>query len=246
MSVIRHPSAKARPEESLADEPIVRRILAGEGGLFELLMRRYNQRLFRVARGILGDDAEAEDVVQEAYVNAYRHLDQFSGRARFATWLTKIAVHEASARARRRRRFTALESLRTEDHPSRQRGEEPMSPAPSPESSTSTEEMRRILEKLIDALQPAQRSVFVLREMEGLTTQETADCLGISPEAVKVRLHRSKRSLRRDLISTVGLAASGAYPFLGPRCDRMVVRVLTRLQLPLPESLPGSGDKNPD
>jgi RNA polymerase sigma-70 factor, ECF subfamily len=209
------------------DEEIVRRVLAGEGALFERIMRRYNQRLFRVVRSILGNDTEAEEVVQQAYVNAYLHLGQFKGEARFSTWLTRIAVHEASASSRRLRRFTGIGNA--------EEGERPMmSTDPDPERLAASAEMSRLLERLIDALPPANRTVFVMREVEGLSTSETAECLGITPDAVKVRLHRGKAALRKEILGQAGQAATAAFPFLGARCDRMIEAVFARLDLPLP------------
>ena len=240
MIALQGPRAEVRVTETPTDEEIVRRVLAGEGALFELIMRRYNQRLYRVARSVLGDDAEAEEVVQQAYVNAYVHLGQFGGQAKFATWLTKIALYEAYARARRRTRHTSLESpdpRRCLNGENGEIGETMMSTSPDPERTAAAAEMRVLLEKIIDALRPSYRAVFMLREVEGLDTAETAACLGISAEAVKVRLHRSKAMLRKELDARDGLVASSAFPFLGARCDRMVRQVFARLNLPMPEAV---------
>ena len=230
------PRTEEQVPETLTDEEVVRRILAGESALFKLIMRRYNQRLYRVVRSVLRDDDEAEDAVQQAYVNAYLHLGQFGGRARFATWLTKIAVYEAYSRARRRDRYTNLESAEMESRLPGETGDRMMSANPDPERLVATAELRELLEKLIDSLPSNYRTVFVLREVEGLSTIETAECLGISPEAVKVHLHRGKATLRKELHAQAGLATSSAFPFLGARCDRIVQGVFTRLNLPLPEA----------
>ncbi len=229
---------KTPADASLPDEQVVLRVLAGDGALFELIMRRYNQRLFRVVRSILGDDAEAEEVVQQAYVNAYAHLGQFAGEAKFATWLTRIAVHEAWARSRRRRRQSGFERADSDGEAAAEDGDAMISPAPDPERQAAISETRRLVEQSVDALRPAYRAVFVLREVEGLSTSETAECLGITPEAVKVRLHRSKAFLREDLYRRAGLEASNAFPFLGARCDRMVRAVLERLGLCEPRETP--------
>jgi RNA polymerase sigma-70 factor (ECF subfamily) len=169
----------------------------GETALFEILMRRYNQRLYRVARAILKDDGEAEDVMQQAYVNAYVHLHQFAERASFSTWLTKIAVYEALARSGRRgavERLTVFES-----------GEDTMTsipaPAPDPEHQAFASELRSLLESAVDSLPEHHRVVFTLRQVEGLSTAETAECLGISEESVKTRLHRARAQIRNDLSS---------------------------------------------
>jgi len=210
----------------LSDDDVVRRVLAGETALFEALMRRYNQRLYRVARAILRDDSEAEDVMQHAYVQAYTHLGQFAGRSSFATWLTRIAVHEALARARRRRR-----DLPT--HPLAEPGEEAMvtlkSEDPNPEQLALQGELCALLESSIEGLPVAYRSVLVLREVEGLSTAETADCLEITEDAVKTRLHRARALLREELFERAGIAAATAFSFHLSRCDRIVATVFQRL-----------------
>jgi len=212
--------------EPLSDEEVVRRIRGGEGALFEVLMRRYNQRLYRVARAIVRDDAEAEDVMQQAYVSAYTHLDQFAERARFSTWLTRIAVHEALARNRRRGRLREMDAMAETDASGvwTSRGLDP-------EQQALTAELRRALEASLDALPESHRSVFVLREVEGLDTAETAECLGLSEDNVKTRLSRSRAMLRRQLFERAGLATSDVFSFHLSRCDRIVGAVLARLSL---------------
>lgn len=211
---------------ALSDLEVVRRVLAGERPLFEILMRRYNQRLFRVARSILRDPAEAEDVMQHAYVEAYRHLDQFAGRAQFSTWLTKIAVYEALSRSRRRTRLSPPPGAAFPE-------EDPMSAVPSadpdPEQQAAVTEARALLEAAIRDLPEAYRSVFVLREIEALSTAETAACLDVSEEVVKTRLHRARAFLREGLLQRVGEAARTAFPFHLSRCDVVVAAVFARL-----------------
>ncbi len=216
-----------RPEwKALSDEEVVRRVRAGDAPLFEVLMRRHNQRLYRVARAIVRDNAEAEDVMQHAYVEGYLHIDQFAGRSAFSTWLTKIAVYEALARVRRRGREPLAEPLPGSD-------EDAMStvrsPQPDPEQQALQGEARALLEAAIDALPAAYRSVFVLREVEGMSTAETADCLDVSGEVVKTRLHRARAFLREDLLARAGVAASTAFSFHLSRCDRVVAAVFARL-----------------
>ncbi len=215
--------------ESLSDEDVVRRVRAGEGALFEILMRRYNQRLFRIARAILKDPAEAEDVMQQAYVNAYVHLAQFADRAKFATWLTRIAIHEALARARRRGRFTEIEGMENDEAHAELR-----SRIPDPERQAFTAEVRQALEVSLDSLPAIYRSVFVLRDVEGLSTAESAECLAVTEEVVKTRLHRARAMLREELLERAGLAARDAFPFFAPRCDLLVAAVLERLDLTPP------------
>lgn len=212
-------TASASQLTAATDEDIVARVLGGETALFELLMRRHNQRLYRVARGIVGDDAEAEDVTQEAYVRAFQHLGQFAGRARFSTWLTRIAVHEASARRRRRgRQIDVAESM-------------PVlaSTAAGPEQRAADQELGRAIEAAMDALPAVYGAVFMLREVEGLSTAETAACLEINEETVKTRLHRARALLRNHITARIGPAARESFQFAGARCDRTVAAVMARI-----------------
>jgi len=208
----------------------VDRVRAGETGLYELLMRRYNQRLFRAIRSIVIDDLEAEDVLQETWVRVYEHLDQFAGRAAFPTWVTRIAFHEALARLRRSKLWTALEDSEGELMPEANR-RQPLSE--TPEAQAMRGQLGQILQSAVDALPETYRMVFVLREVEQLSTIETAECLGLSEEAVKTRLHRSRAVLRRELQDRMGPAIAETYAFLGTRCDRMAARVLERIGAPL-------------
>ena len=206
---------------SLSDREVVVRVLAGDRALFEILVRRYNQRLFRIARGILGNDAEAEDVVQEAHVRAFDALGTFRGDGKFATWLTRIAVHEAMARAKKSRRLVAVDDPEPRERPGTSDGD--------PERRVGNRELAGILGRAVDALPGTLRPVFVLREVEGLSTEETADALGISAENVRVRLHRAKAALREDLDAALGRETRRLYLFDGERCDRIVERVLGRI-----------------
>jgi RNA polymerase sigma-70 factor (ECF subfamily) len=210
--------------QPLSDEDVVSRVLGGETELYEIIMRRYNQRLYRVAWSIVHNAAEAEDVIQDAYVRAYTNLCQFAGQAKFATWLTRIAVNEAQARLRRARRQVQMPVDRNDEERQFPSGE------PSPEARASEDEARTLLESAIGALPPDYRSVFMLREVEGLSTAETAECLEINEDNVKVRLHRSRRMLREELSARTGVANSSAFQFLGERCDRTVRTVLARIQ----------------
>ena len=208
-----------------SDDALVPRILAGESALFERIMRRHNQRLFRAARAILNDDAEAEDVMQETYARAFAHLGQFRGEAQLGTWLVRIAVHEAFARARRRRRLAPLppgDDMETLPMPDR-------SMPIDPEREANNAELRRLLEHAIDELPETYRTVFVLREVEGLSTATTAECLGVSEEVVKTRLSRARLRLRDGLYERAGAQASSAFTFGAERCDRIVAAVMTRL-----------------
>jgi RNA polymerase sigma-70 factor (ECF subfamily) len=208
----------------LSDDAIVHQVLAGSTALFELLMRRYNERIYRTARAIVRDDREAEDVMQQAYVNAFSNLRQFKGQAQFSTWLTRIAVNEALARLRRRDRYTPLDDNQPERETLMAKN-----PAPDPERQAFGAELRELLESAIDRLPDGSREVFVLREVEDLSTAETAASLGVSEDVVKTRLSRARAALRRDLFERTGAVASDAFRFLRPRCDRVVEQVLARL-----------------
>lgn len=212
--------------DGLRDEEVVRRVAEGEPALFEIIMRRYNQRLFRVTRAIVRDDVEAEDVLQQTYVNAFTHLHQFAGTARFSTWLTRIATYEALARLRRRGRYVEVEPMGGD-------GDEPFrSAGPDPEQQAFAGELRQALEASLDALPQAYRTVFVLREVEGLSTAEAAECLEVTEDVVKTRLHRARALLREDLFQRAGLSASAVFSFHAVRCDRVVAAVFARLGLP--------------
>ena len=212
--------------EVMPDEEVVRRVVEGEIALFELIMRRYNQRLYRVARAILRDDAEAEDVMQDAYVRAYGHLSQFAGRSQFATWLTRIAVHEALARVQRRKKTDQLAANEWND------GEGEMNipaTALNPEEQLSASELGRALESAILSIPEQYRLVLMMRDVEQLSTTETASALDLSEENVKVRLHRARAMVRKNLFAQAGSEAPRAFGFMGERCDRVVARVLARI-----------------
>jgi RNA polymerase sigma-70 factor, ECF subfamily len=202
---------------------VVRRVRGGEPALFEVLMRRYNQRVFRAIRSVLREDHETEDAMQQAWLNAYSHLGQYQGTASFSTWLTRIALNEALGRAGgRRRHMTSIDEVPEEDEGMR-------SKTPGPESRAADRELGRMLEEAVDELPDLYRSVFVLREIEGMSTADAALALGASEEAVKVRLHRARLALRDGLYAKAGSAAPGAFAFLGWRCDRMVASVLGQI-----------------
>jgi RNA polymerase sigma-70 factor (ECF subfamily) len=194
--------------------------------LFEILMRRYNQRLYRMSRMILRDDGEAEDVMQDAYVRAYEHLNQFAGKAAFSTWLTRIAIHEALARKRRRSRMDELDAMPANG--------ETMSilksSDPSPEAGSANAEARQMLEEAVDQLPEAYRSVVVMREVEDMSVAETADSLGVSEAVVKTRLHRAHAMLRKALYARAKGRATDLYQFHAVRCDRVVKAVFERIK----------------
>lgn len=211
--------------EGWTDEEIVDQVRNGTTALYELIVRRYNQRLYRVARAILRDDAEAEDVMQEAYVRAFQHLNQFEGRAPFASWLTRIAVHEALARLRSRQKIQQF------DEPGDDAEMEVaiVEKSPDPEQQTSNQELARLLEQELLQLPEQYRTVMMLRDVEDLSTAETAEALGLTEENVKVRLHRGRSMMRRNLTERIGVRAKEAFPFMGARCDRVTSAVLQRI-----------------
>lgn len=217
-----------------SDTALVAAILAGDDSAFETLMRRHNRLLFRTARAILANDADAEEAVQEAYLKAYLKLAGFAGTARLSTWLVKIAVNESLARLRRRMPGAAPDGVPWDETAESQMTADAPTTTPSPEAAAAQGELRRCLEAAIDALPQAQRSVFMLRAVEEFSTEDTAECLGIPPETVKTRLHRARRQLRRRLQRRAQSALSDTFPFAGARCDRIVARVLQRLRIEPP------------
>jgi RNA polymerase sigma-70 factor (ECF subfamily) len=210
----------------LDDETVIGRVKQGETALFEIVMRRYNQRLYRIIRSILGTDSDVEDVLQEAYLKAYGHLDQFEGRSSFATWLTKIAVYEAMARARWGRRFQPLVVATRDDE---SRVVELRSSLPSPEQNAAQHELMRLIEEAVDHLPDSFREVFVMREIEQMNQAETAECLGLKEETVKTRLHRARGHIESYLLKRAGQGIRTAYSFGDSRCTRIVTIVLQEI-----------------
>lgn len=219
-----------QPLSQLSDAQLVSRICNGESALFELIMRRNNRRLFRIARGILGNDAEAEDAVQEAYLCAWFKLRQFRGPEGFASWLCQIMTNEALMRRRRRKNvhLTTLDTVDESDN------EEPAmadlrSPNDGPEVALYDRQLCQLLERAVDDLPEVYRDVFVLRELEQLSVADTARCLGIEAGAVKTRVHRARRLLQNNLKGGLSAALKGAFDFDGARCDRLVAGVMQRI-----------------
>lgn len=211
------------------DEEIVRSVLEGKLLLFEILMRRHNQRIYRAIRGVLRDDAECEDVMQETYVSAFAHLSQFAGRAKFSTWLTRIAVNQAIKRYSARGEFNLVELEESE-------GADRAWPAfgsnlSTPEGDASRCELIGLLEEAILALPLPYRAVVMLRDMEEMSTSETAEALSLSDSNVRVRLHRAHQLLREELLARVGASSAKAFGFHARRCDFVVQAVLARLAL---------------
>lgn len=219
--------------QNLTDEEVVQRVLSGDQSMFELLMRRHNQRIYRAVRSVLRNADEAEDVMQQAYVNAYSHLSQFAREAKFSTWLLRIAMNEAFARVRRRG-LVVIESDCGE--PCEETMRESQTSTPSPEAETLNRELRRVLEEQILALPETYRAVFIFREVEGLSTAETAECLSVSEDVVKTRLHRARAMLRDSLYKRAGVSLDSLFTFLDRRCDRLVETVFSRIASLTPQA----------
>jgi len=215
--------------ERTSERELIGLACGGSGAAFGEIMRRNNQRLFRAARGVTGTDWEAEEVVQDAYVSAFRALGTFREEATLATWLTRIVINEAQGRLRGRRETLPLSAL--DDN----MGEIIQFPGlaidVNPERQAALGELRTLLEGAIDALPPAFREVFILRHVEGLSTEETARVLSIGEETVKTRLHRARTRLQHALHEQLAPALKDTFPFEGERCQRLTRTVLQRLGL---------------
>ncbi|PWE17175.1 RNA polymerase sigma factor [Marinicauda salina] len=227
----RAPASQPQAATSTADETdLVRRARNGDEAAVREIIRRNNQRLFRAARGLLDSDHEAEDVVQEAYVKAFTRLDGFDGRAALSTWLTRIAVNAALSRLRKRRPTADLEAI---DMHANQNGGQilpfPSNP-PDPEASAARAEARRFIEQALNGLPAAFRLVFILRDVQGLTTEEAAEAMGVKPQTVKTRLFRARRLIREAIDGSLEAGFSGLYPFDGARCANLADRVVAALR----------------
>jgi RNA polymerase sigma-70 factor (ECF subfamily) len=210
-----------------SDSALVQRIAADDHAAFERLMRRHNSRLFRIARAILKDDAEAEDAVQDGYLDAYRHIADYRGEAQVTTWLTRIVINQALMRLRRHKRERAVVQF---PHRGAADALEPREvvdrKAESPATAMLRSEIRTVVESRIDELPAAFRAVFVMRDVEEMTMQETADCLGIPAATVRTRLFRARALLRESLARDIDTATLEVFGFAGERCDRIIARVI--------------------
>ncbi|MDB5464751.1 MAG: polymerase sigma-70 factor,ECF subfamily [Phenylobacterium sp.] len=213
----------------LPEADLVAKAKAGDREAFRAIMTRCNQRLFRIARAVVRDEAEAEDVLQEAYVRAFAAIAGFRGEAGIATWLTRIVLNEAHGRLRRRRTMVELDELETAQTGAQVLDFPGMARSDDPEADAARAQIRRILERAVDALPEPFRLVFILREIEELSAEETARHLDLKVETVKTRLHRARRRLRETLDAQLADVMVGAYPFLGTRCERITQAVLRRL-----------------
>jgi len=214
------------PPDTLSDAELVTRALRREGAAFRIIMTRHNQRLYRLARGIVGRAGEAEDVVQEAYVRAFRNLQTFRGDSALSTWLSRIVINEALGRlrkAKREGRAAALQAAQAEII------QFPGNAGDDPERTMAQRQILHLVEEATDRLPAPFRAVFVARVIEGLSIEETAELLGIKPETVKTRLHRARQMVRKDLDAQIGPVLMDAFPFAGRRCERLTDAVMRRL-----------------
>lgn len=215
------PQSEAALETS--DEELVERVRLGDRLAFELLMRRNNRRVYRAVRTVLRDGSEVEEVMQQTYLLAFSHLDQFQGNSRWSTWVCRIAFNEALARLRQRGRFVSIDASEAAAP------EAWHAPAPDPERQLRARELGRLVEETIDGLPDIYRSVLIFREIDGLTTLETATILSVEENVVKTRLHRARALLRDAIERRIGQQVDDAYAFEARRCDRVVTAVLARL-----------------
>lgn len=205
---------------------LVHRAMAHEADAFRAIIKTHNQRLYRIARGVVRSDSEAEDIVQEAYVRAFAALATFRGDASLATWLSRIVINEALGRLRKRRRTVAMPA-----NPEAQIIQFPLNPSDDPERTMAQRQILRLVERATDNLPDVYRTVFIARVVEGLNIEETADLLGVRPETVKTRLHRARALVRKALDDEIGPVLLDAFPFAGRRCERLTEAVMKRLGL---------------
>jgi RNA polymerase sigma-70 factor, ECF subfamily len=213
------------------DAELVRRALTRDDTAFRTIMERYNRRLYRIARGILRNDSEAEDVVQEAYVKAFTHLGGFRGDSSLATWLARITLNEALGRLRRQRPTVDLETFEAQRTEAQIIKFPQMVTSDDPERTMAQREILRLVERATDNLPEIFRIVFMTRVIEGMSTEDTANLLGLQPDTVKTRLHRARRLVRKELDRQIGPVLMDAFPFAGRRCARMTNAVLQRLDV---------------
>jgi RNA polymerase sigma-70 factor (ECF subfamily) len=209
--------------EDLDDAALIKRAQQRDPAAFWLIIKRHNQRLYRIARALIDDESEAEDVVQETYVNAFTHLSDFRAEARLSTWLTRIAVNEALRRRRQRRPMVDLKTI--EDIPAPFSAGRPH----DPEAAIALAEIRRLLEQAVSSLPEHYRIVFVMRDVEEMSIEETANLLDLQPQTVSTRLHRARKLLREELRDKLASVFTDTFLFAGRRCDRLTQAVLDRL-----------------
>ncbi len=219
--------------ESRSDHELVAAVMTGDASAFEAIMRRHNRLMFRTARGIVTDDADAQDVVQEAYLRAFTAMRSYRGDAALSTWLARIAINVALSLHRKQGRLVQLDEAQ-EAIDAEQVAEDPMADLPSdhvasPETQAAQAQVRQLLQRAIDELPPLYRSVFMLRAVQEMSVEESASALQVSPDVVKTRYLRARAKLRQRLQADVGPEATQLYAFAGDRCDEVVATVLAQL-----------------
>ncbi|MER8504669.1 RNA polymerase sigma factor [Mesorhizobium sp. M1142] len=220
------PAALTATPAASGDMLLVGRALARDGDAFRTIIKTHNQRLYRIARGVVRNDSEAEDIVQEAYVSAFAHLESFRGDASLATWLSRIVINEALGRLRKRRRMVAMP-----ENPQAEIIRFPLNPSDDPERTMAQRQILELVERATDSLPDVYRMVFVARVIKGLSIEETAELLGVRPETIKTRLHRARALVRKALDDQIGPVLLDAFPFAGRRCERLTNAVMQRLGL---------------
>ncbi|MES0156102.1 RNA polymerase sigma factor [Mesorhizobium sp. M0018] len=218
------PAALTATPAASGDMQLVGRALARDSDAFRTIIKTHNQRLYRIARGVVRNDSEAEDIVQEAYVSAFAHLESFRGDASLATWLSRIVINEALGRLRKRRRMVAMP-----ENPQAEIIRFPLNPSDDPERTMAQRQILELVERATDSLPDVYRMVFVARVIEGLSIEETAELLGVRPETIKTRLHRARALVRKALDDQIGPVLLDAFPFAGRRCERLTNAVMQRL-----------------
>ncbi|KRB30168.1 RNA polymerase sigma factor [Mesorhizobium sp. Root172] len=208
------------------DLELAHRAVARDGAAFRTIIKTHNQRLYRIARGVVRNDSEAEDIVQEAYVRAFAHLESFRGDASLGTWLSRIVINEALGRLRKRRQTVAMP-----ENPQAEIIQFPLNPSDDPERTMAQRQILSLVERATDSLPDLYRMVFVARVIEGLSIEETSEQLGVRPQTVKTRLHRARALLRKALDDQIGPVLLEAFPFAGRRCERLTAAVMKRLGL---------------
>jgi len=210
------------------DAELARAVAHRDRGAFETLMRRHNRVLYRIARSILKDEAEAEDAVQDAYLAAFRGIGRFQGGSKLSTWLARIVINEAYQRLRKQKRAASVVPL--DAYEGSEEADMTDGTTELPEAAAMRAELRRMLERKIDELPEQFRTVYVLREVEEMTVEETAQCLDVPAETVRTRAFRARALLRASLAKEIDVATTDAFGFAGERCDRIVAGVLARLE----------------
>lgn len=208
----------------LSDLEVIRKVLEGTTEFFEVIMRRYNQRLFRIQRAYISDEEAIKDTLQSTYIRAYENLSSFRGDAQFSTWITRIAINEAQKYLNDQKRYTNLKSVYKDESMDRPQ----INKSDTPENDTIQSDFKVLLEKLVDGLPPKYRSVYIMRELEYMNSRETAECLGLSLSNVKVRLHRANRMLSEELRRNIN--DTEIFDFMGERCDLLVLNVMMAIE----------------